>query len=128
MKVTLPKNYREYYTLEDLDRAKLVIKAEKEDDCPIKEYAEMAVNHALKNKGDYLAEILKATAETTKNRDVWDHYGEGSGRFDVWISATAETMNGFVKVSAYLSDIWQFDGETDFRPRMWIQYFTKQEF
>ena len=35
MRVTLEKNYRKYYTLEDLDRARKVIAAEKEhDDCP----------------------------------------------------------------------------------------------
>ena len=129
MKVTLPKEYRSCYTLEDLDRAKLVIAAEKEDEMPIKEYAEIAIAHALKGKTDSVKEVLKATAETIKNRNVsWDCYTNGSGNFDVWITAAAETYEGFIKVSAALSDIWQIGNGTDFRPRMWIQYFTEQKF
>ena len=99
MKVTLEKNYRKYYTLDDLDRARKVIAAEKEDDCPVKEYAEMAIREALKNDDgiaeDYIVEIFKAEAHTAKNHRVWNAYGycdpeeANTQDMDVWIEFAA---------------------------------------
>lgn len=124
MKVTLEKNYKEYYTLADLEAAKLVITSEKEDEETPKGWAEYAVREALKGKCDYLNHVIEASAETARNSRIWEQYGEGTKNFDVWISATAETDNGFIKIGAYLSDIWQ-TGATDYRNNMFIQYFKE---
>ena len=130
MKVTLEKNYRKYYTLEDLDHAKRVIVAEKETDCTPKEYAEMAIREALKNDDgiaeDYIVEIFKAEAHTAKNCRVWNAYGyidpeeANTQDMDVWIEFAAETGSGYIKGGAYLSDIWH-TGETDYREHMYIR-------
>lgn len=130
MKVTLEKNYRKYYTLEDLDRARKVIAAEKETDCTPKEYAEMAIREALKNDDgiyeDYIVEIFKAEAHTAKNHRVWNAYGycdpeeANTQDMDVWIEFAAETENGYIKGGAYLSDIWQTGG-TDYRQHIYIR-------
>lgn len=62
MKVTLQKDYRSTYTLEDLDRAKTVINYEKNEDGEMsaKDWAEYAVNEALREykDGGYLREVL----------------------------------------------------------------------
>ena len=121
MKVTLDKEYRQRYTLEDLDRAKAVIAYEKENDViTAKEWAEYAINEATENTTDTVIEILKATATTARNSRIWDGYGEGTGNFDVWIEATAETYEGFIKVGAYLSDIWK-SGAEDYKKHMYIR-------
>lgn len=121
MKVTLDKEYRQRYTLEDLDRAKAVIAYEKENDgMTAKEWAEYAINEATKNTADTVMEILKVTASTARNGRIWEAYGEGTGNFDVWIEATAETYEGFIKVGAYLSDIWK-SGAEDYRKHMYIR-------
>ena len=130
MKVTLEKNYRKYYTLEDLDRAKRVIAAEKEDESTVKEWAEMAIREALKNDDgiydDYIVEIFKAEAHTAKNHRVWNAYGycdpeeANTQDMDVWIEFAAELEQGFIKGGAYLSDIWQTGG-TDYREHMYIR-------
>lgn len=126
MKVTLEKNYRKYYTLEDLDRARRVIAAEKETDCTPKEYAEMAIREALKNDDgiaeDWIVEIFKAEAHTAKNHRVWNLWGDSmeTETMDVWIEFAAELTNGFIKGGAYLSDIWQTGG-TDYREHMYIR-------
>ena len=130
MKVTLEKNYRKYYTLEDLDRAKQVIAAEKEDESTVKEWAEMAIREALKNDDgiydDYIVEIFKAEAHTAKNHRVWNAYGycdpeeANTQDMDVWIEFAAELEQGFIKGGAYLSDIWQTGG-TDYREHMYIR-------
>lgn len=50
MKVTLDKEYRQRYTLEELDRAKAVIAYEKENDViTAKEWAEYAISEATEN-------------------------------------------------------------------------------
>ena len=128
MKVTLGKNYRKYYTLDDLDRARKVIAVEKEDDCPVKEYAEMAIREALKNDDgiaeDYIVEIFKAESHTAKNRRVWNaYYGSPDDEtedMDIWIEFAAELGNGYITGGAYLSDIWQTGG-IDYREHMHIR-------
>lgn len=130
MKVTLEKNYRKYYTLEDLDRAKQVIAAEKEDESTVKEWAEMAIREALKNDDgiydDYIVEIFKAEAHTAKNHRVWNAYGycdpeeANTQDMDVWIEFAAELEHGYIKGGAYLTDIWQTGG-TRYKQHMFIR-------
>lgn len=126
MKVTLEKDYRKYYTLEDLDRARKVIAAEKETDCTPKEYAEMAIREALKNDDgiadDWIVEIFKAEAHTAKNHRAWNLWGDSleTGNIDVWIEFAAELKQGFIKGGAYLSDIWQ-TGAREYKHHMYIR-------
>ena len=130
MKVTLEKDYRKYYTLDDLDRARKVIAAEKEDESTVKEWAEMAIREALKNDDgiydDHIVEIFKAEAHTAKNHRVWNAYGycdpeeANTQDMDVWIEFAAEIENGYIKGGAYLSDIWQTGG-TDYRQHIYIR-------
>lgn len=130
MKVTLEKNYRKYYTLEDLDHAKRVIAAEKEDESTVKEWAEMAIREAIKNDDgvyeDYIVEIFKAEAHTAKNHRVWNAYGycdpeeANTQDMDVYIEFAAETEKGYIKGGAYLTDIWQTGG-TRYKQHMFIR-------
>ena len=130
MKVTLEKNYRKYYTLEDLDRARKVIAAEKETDYTPKEYAEMAIREALKNDDgiadDWIVEIFKAEAHTAKNHRVWNAYGycdpeeANTQDMDVWIEFAAELEHGYIKGGAYLTDIWQTGG-TRYKQHIFIR-------
>ena len=120
MKVTLEKDYRKYYTLEDLDRAKAVIAAEKDDEMSPKDWAEYAVNEALRNKDGSLVEILKAEAKTARNRRAWNKYGETED-MDVWVSFLAETTEGFIRGGAYLTDIWN-TGATEYKQHMYIRW------
>ena len=124
MRVKLEKNYKDHYTISDLERAKAIIALEKEDEMTIKEWTEYAVREALKGKDDYFVEILKAEARTAKNCRAWNLYNEESQDMDIWLKATAETDKGFIKIGAYLSDIWQ-TGAIDYTDKMFIQYFKE---
>ena len=126
MKVRLSKDYKSLYTLEDLERAKAVIRAEKEDEETAKGWAEYAAREALKDEADYLVEIIKAEAETAGNCRIWTAYGEDTRTMDVWIDFTARTAYGFLVGGAYLSDIWQ-SGAVDFEDKMFIRYFTERK-
>ena len=133
MKVTLQKDYRQFYTLEDLDRAKMVIASEKEDESTIASWAVYAVNEVLNylnnGMGGYAyadeKDILKATARTAKNCRAWNEYGEGSQNMDVWIEATAQTYNCFIEIGAYLSDIWQ-TGATPYADHVYYRVFEEK--
>lgn len=122
MKVTLEKDYRKYYTLEDLDRAKAVIKAEKEDDTyTAKEWAEYAAREALRGEEAFLVEVIRAEATTAKNCRVWGAYTDDSADMDVYISFLAETSDGFIEAGAYLTDIWRSEAETRYKNHMYIR-------
>ena len=124
MRVKLEKDYRQYSTLEQLEQARNVIKAEKEDEETVAGWAKYAVMEALKDTGHCDREILQAEATTARNGRIWDQYGDGTGTMDVWIKATARTSEGFIEIGAYLSDIWQ-SGVTDYRQHMYIERYGR---
>ena len=125
MKVKLAENYRSTYTLEELEQAKAVIKAEKEnDDETAKGWAEYAANEALKNTGDYIRKVIEAEAETALNSRIWNAYDDETGRMDVWIRATVKTWKGFIEIGAYLSDIWQ-TGAAEYKHHMYIEKYER---
>ena len=120
MKVKLEEHWRSNYTYDEKDQADQVIRFEKDDEMSVKDWAEYAVKEALKGTDDYLIEVLKAEAHTGRNSRVYDAYEEGTGNMDVVIEASAETRNGFIKIMAYLSDIWQ-TGAIDYQHLIWFK-------
>lgn len=127
MKVKLEERYREFYTIEDLDAAKRVIAVERQDDEETPEgWAGYAAREAMRNCSGYVKRIIEASARTAKNMRVWNEYGEETKDLDVWIEALAETSEGFLKIGAYLSDIWQ-TGAEEYKHRMYIERYTLKE-
>lgn len=125
MKVSLERDYRKFYTLEDLDAAKVVIACQKTDEASLQVIAWDVVAAVAGKYGDGPEKVLEVTAETGRNKRVqYDTYGEGSGHFDVYIHATAETYDGFMKVSFFLSDYWYMDSPEYIRCRCYHQYYT----
>lgn len=128
MKVTLEKEYRKYYTLEDLERAKAVIKYEKDDECTPREWSEYAAREALKGTDDYLVRVCEASARTAKNYRAYNVYGGSETNtedMDVWVEGLVKTSKGFLEFGAYLSDIWQ-TGQEAYKHHMYIQYYTRK--
>lgn len=124
MKVTLDKEYRKRYTLEDLARAKTVIESEKEDEMKPAEWLEYAITEALKGTGEYPGEVITAEARTARNCRVWNAYGDNTEDMDIWIEGLARTSEGFAEVGAYLSDIWQ-SGAVDYKNHVYIQRYKR---
>ena len=124
MRVKLEDRYKEFYTVNDLESARALIRAAKEDEASAAEWAEYAVREALHDMRDSMREVIKASAHTAKNSRVYNAYGDDSGYMDIWINAIAETDFGFIKVGAYLSDLWQA-GNTHFKEHMYIRYYTE---
>ena len=128
MKVKLEQNYKDYYTLANLDEAKAVIEFEKnEDESTVEEWATYAAREACKNAPlDLFADdIITADAYTARNSRVWNAYGDGTGDMDVWITGIAKGHKCFIEFGAYLSDIWQ-TGAIDYKHHMWIERYVKE--
>lgn len=117
MKVTLPKDYKRIYTVEEHEQAKAVIASEKEDSFTAKDYAEMALHVLCSKYGWTEGDVILATAETCKNPRIrtCDLYGVGTGFMDIVIHGTANIWGTFendfgrayIEIYANLSDIWQ---------------------
>ena len=94
--------------------AAAVIRDMKEDEWTAEEYAKMAVNcigNAIGKGYNWCMSVLESDAEISGNARIWNAYSEDSGRLDVWISFTARTYDGFIMGGAYLTDIWNIDGD-----------------
>ena len=122
MRVMMTDDAKKIITLAEAPYARQIIEYLKED-TGLQDYARMAANVA---GGNYGYEILKATAEITRNRNVWDQYGEGTGMLDVLLKIYAfSRYRGFYEIHVYLSDIWQItaDNTDEIRDRMWIELY-----
>lgn len=122
MRVMMTDDAKKIITLAEAPYARQIIEELKED-TGLQDYARMAANVA---GGNYGYEILKATAEITRNRNVWDQYGEGTGMLDVLLKIYAfSRYRGFYEIHVYLSDIWQItaDNTDEIRDRMWIELY-----
>lgn len=126
MKVTLPEDYKDIFTINDIKRARAIIADQKNDNSTAKEWAEYAAREILKNSVDSVKEVISASAETAKNYRIWNRYGteEDSQDMDVWVSFLARTYYGFIEGGAYLTDIWE-TGATDYTEHMYIVKYQK---
>lgn len=126
MKVTFKKDYKAVFTVDDVERAKKVIKSEKEEDTETAAtWAETAAREAVKGTNDFLEDVITANAVVAKNCRAWNAYFDGSYDMDVWIEALLKTANGYIEIGAYLSDIWQ-TGAVDYSNHMYIQRYKRQ--
>ena len=130
MKVKITANSKKIITVAEMPKVQEIIKYfQEEDETPINDYARWAANivtkHTLCNP-----EILKATAEITKNARANDSILEGSGNLDVWFEFYIfDKYAGFYEIGAYLTDIWQATDENNeyIKSHMYINAYTKNK-
>ena len=123
MKTTLPKNYRERFTLEELDIAKTIIADMKEDTSKPAEYARAALINFANDNG---VEIVQASAEIGRNCFVsFNRYSEGTRDFDVYIHFVGRSQSAYYDGFVPLSEIWDImPGECNFSRNAYIRTFT----
>lgn len=129
MKVIIEKEYRDIFTVAEMDAAKQIIKDCREDSNKPSEYAEMAIICAF-NGNTYGLKVFEASAKVARNERVYDRFFEGSKRLDVWIEATAKVnIDCFVEIGFYLSDVWEITGhkedDADFINKCYIREYKK---
>ena len=116
MKVQITADTKKNITVARLPAARAIVKSCAEDETGAKEYAASAINAALKATTGAVngcVKVLEASACVARNCRAWCNYDDNSEDLDVWIEATAETVEGFAKIGAYLTDIWQLSGDND---------------
>ncbi len=113
MHVSLTHDMKKYISLEETPVVRKLIADMKEEEDTAEDALKMAVNVIGTEVGygiNCCDSVLYATAEIAKNCRVNNYYNDDSKDFDIWINGVARTLNGFVEVGAYLSDIWQIGG------------------
>lgn len=115
MKITLEQYYRDVYTVAELEQAKAVIKAEKDDTMTPTQYAQQAVREWLRvNARREWYNVIFAEATTKKAPCIeYNRICDDSGLIDVEIHAIAQSpFRSFIEIWARLSDIWEIDGNS----------------
>lgn len=111
IKVNLPKNYKELFTIKEAENAKRIIKDLKTWDDTLEDFARYALNDINRNKAEWIEAIYFTSAEICADSATNDAYFEGSGHLDVWFDFVAETTKGFYKVGCLLSEAWAVGGD-----------------
>lgn len=114
MKITMPKNYKSYTTLEQMEYIKTMRANIKEyyDKDILDEAAEDLAKAAASIAGDAFEEVLKTTAEAVIDAQTkWDYHGEGCGRADIFLEVYVKTYDGFIIASGTLCSIWSMYGD-----------------
>ena len=126
MKVKITERAKKFLTLEELPVAKQVINDLKEDN-ELENYGKIAARIASGTNETF--EILKAEAEISHNRRVYDAFCEGSGKIDIWMEFYAyNAYAGFYEIGVYLTDLWNSTGDNsdEIKSHMFILEFKRK--
>ena len=126
MKVAVTKEMKDILRVSQMPAVRKIQEQMREDD-GLLDYAHIAARVACEENWGF--EILKATAEICNNNRVWDAYGEGSGKLDVWLRVYAfNQFYGFLRIGVNLTDIWNVTGDNhdEIRPHMYIERYVRQ--
>lgn len=127
MKVIITKESKRYITLEEAAIARKIISDCREDGMSPADYAKIAIDAVGTRGYNWCVKIYEASAEICKNCRIWDAYGDGTRDLDIWITATAKTVNGFIEIGANLSDIWSItsDNGEEIASLMYVRQFQE---
>ena len=127
MKVKLTQEFKKEITVAMMPTVREVIAYMKEDDGTVEGYAEIAINAAYDGRA-FNIKIFEASAEIAGNRNVLNLYNDHSADLDIWIDVIAYVnCEEFIKLGAYLSDIWQIDNSNkkEIASHMYIRRFKE---
>lgn len=138
MKVkAIAKDTGRWMTLDEKPLAQRLVKEEGVVEADIREVTRSAADAWLQGMteagridSDWSGEVIRADAQVAKNcRIDRNYYFEGSWDLDIWIDATVETLNGFLKFGFYLSEAWSIcsDNYGWFLGRVYAHYYTERE-
>ena len=132
-KIQWPENYKDYFTLSDMEACKKIEKSLKDgnDNGKLNFDWEVACTVIAGSDSKVTdAHVLQAEAEFSKNSRIYDRLCDGSGNCDVWIKVKAyQSYYGFYDIGAYLTDLWDYSSETaDYiKSHMYIAHCTPDD-
>lgn len=129
MKASITKRTKGAIYAAQIDAAKAVQAAARDDEMTAADYAKLAAAAISGSSGTY--DVIKAAAEITTNRRVQnDGICTGSENLDIWIDATLQGPNDFYIIGFYMTDVWYLDGTEGSRDYLrghaYIRHFTEQ--
>lgn len=104
IKVSLPADYRSYFTLDDMTAVKHA-----------RQYvpSSVIVDAANLVAGRLFGKVVvinEASFTVVKNSE-YDRLGDGTGNLDVWIDMLIKDMDGYMEVGITLSDVWKINDD-----------------
>lgn len=137
MKVVITEQSKYYLTVNEYEKAKELVKQLKGDGFTAAEVAEYGARAILdsakyRDESDGVAKVLDASAEICRDSSTpWDYHGDGCGFLNVWINATVETWNGFIKFGCLYSDAVSVDGSDESKNAVanhsYVRYFKEKK-
>ena len=125
-KITLPKNYKETFTINDVEQMKKVIDHYNKDDPEAVKYAIESLESLFKGKA------ITNEAEAALNSRIYNAHETNSGNVDIWITATiySDFESKFYIVGAYITDIWNITGDNndEIKSYMYIREFKETHY
>lgn len=124
LKIKMIEGYKKVFTVEEMVIAKRIISELKEENMTNEEYGRIIVNYYLSMRytDDFLDEVISAKMEVCKNRRCWERYGDDSRDIDIYVTAKALTVKGYIEVGCYLSDVWDFNPESNDVTEFFVKY------
>lgn len=132
MKTRFDRNYKDYYTVNEVEQMRTLQRIMRADESKPEEYLKMAAIHIGTQSGEfYIDRVVEAEAVLCKNNFTeWDRMGDQCGLTDVMIKGvcigyTKQGNKAYIEVDALLSDIYSLDGSTDFTQSMVWRTYTR---
>ena len=129
LKIRMPRDYKKYFTLEELEQMNQVRTHIKEwgDSPTAEEWLRMAAFDIIRWENDHIVEVLKAEAKFARNCRVWNVYGEATGNMDIWITGVVQCWDQVLEIGCYMTDIWNIDGRNNIvRDNAYVVRYKKQ--
>ena len=125
MIIRIPSEMKKVLTVAEMPAVREIQRQESEDTMTVSEYLQMAAHVASSDNSSY--QIYDASASIARNGRVWDYYGDGTGRLDIWLEGLAfNAYVGAFLIGVYLSDLFQITGgpaDDQVREHMFIKEF-----
>lgn len=121
IKITLPAEYKQHYTINEVEQMKKVI------DLYNKEMPETVGDAVQVLENMVKGKAIEAKAETAGNCRIYNHHDTDSGKIDIYITATIQAYDAFYIIGAYITDIWNITGDNndEIKKQMFIREFKE---
>lgn len=102
MKISMPIDYKSYFTLDDLTAVKCVKKHIK--DLSLEDAAQIIAN-GLRGK------LVKAECTFSRDTTIVDALCDASGHINIWFDLLVNTDAGYTEIGIALTEIWKISAD-----------------
>lgn len=123
MKVQITRNTKDILSVSEMPAARQIVKDFREDE-DIDGYISSVARIVCGYNESF--EILRSSAEITRNCRIQDYYGDNTKDLDVWIYGLAfNWFYGLIEIGAYVSDVFSITGTAEDKDLLQHFYFRE---